>query len=62
MTVWQNPLIKHVQYLRLLKILLFLDEIKTILRFLPDGDYQTIFNGTFAKCILGLDIEIKSGD
>ncbi|CAB4022168.1 Hypothetical predicted protein [Paramuricea clavata] len=36
------------------------DEIKTILRFLPDGDYQTIFNGTFAKCILGLDIEIKS--
>jgi hypothetical protein len=48
MTVWQ--------------ILLFLDEIKTILKFLPDGDYQTIFNGTFAKCILGLDIEIKSGD
>ena len=42
--------------------MLFLDEIKKILEFLPNGDYCNIFNGKFARCLLGLDIDSKTGE
>ena len=41
---------------------LFLDEIKKLLEFLPTGKYSNIFNGTFARCILGFDIDYKTGE
>ncbi len=41
---------------------LFLDEIKKLLEFLPAGEYLNIFNGTFARCILGFDIDFKTGE
>ena len=39
-----------------------LDEIKKISVFLRAGDYQSIFNGTFAKFILKLDNDYKKGE
>lgn len=40
-----------------------LDEVKKISSvFLQAGDYQSIFNGTFAKLILRLDDDYKKGE
>jgi hypothetical protein len=41
---------------------LFLDEIKKILEFLPTGEYCNIFNGKFTRCLLGLDIDYGTGE
>ncbi|XP_028396101.1 tetratricopeptide repeat protein 27-like [Dendronephthya gigantea] len=38
------------------------DEIRRIVECLPNGDYRMIFNGTFAKCLLGSNSGLKSDD
>ena len=40
----------------------FLDEIKKVSVFLQAGNYQSIFNGMFAKVILRLDDDYKKGE